>query len=86
MKKLIDWFKASSKLKRWMLLVLIGIILISYAFSQIWTLKEISFIHVGIIVLSFVLGFTAAIIGLISIQKRTLEISVKSKDKKDRFR
>lgn len=83
MKKLIDWFKASSKLKRWMLLVLIGIILISYAFSQIWTLKEISFIHVGIIVLSFVLGFTAAIIGLISIQKRTLEISVKSKDKKE---
>lgn len=53
------------------------------AFSQIWTLKEISFIHVGIIVLSFVLGFTAAIIGLISIQKRTLEISVKSKDKKE---
>ena len=83
MKKLIDWFKASSKLKRWMLLVLIGIILISYAFSQIWTLKEISFIHVGIIVLSFVLGFTAAIIGLISIQKRTLEIYVKSKDKKE---
>ena len=83
MKKLIDWFKASSKLKRWMLLVLIGIILISYAFSQIWTLKEISFIHVGIIVLSFVVGFTAAIIGLISIQKRTLEISVKSKDKKE---
>ena len=83
MKKLIDWFKASSKLKRWMLLVLIGIILISYAFSQIWTLKEISFIHVGIIVLSFVLGFTAAIIGLISIQKRTLEISVKSKNKKE---
>lgn len=83
MKKLIDWFKASSKLKRWMLLVLIGIILISYAFSQIWTLKEISFIHVGIIVLSFVLGFTAAIIGLVSIQKRTLEISVKSKDKKE---
>jgi len=83
MKGLLSWFKSNTKLKRWILLVLIGIILSCYGFSQILVSDEMRFIDVGKIVITFVIGFTAVILGLVFMQKRTLEILIEADAKQN---
>ena len=41
MKGIMHWLKSSSKMKRWMFLILIGIILTCYGISDILVQKEI---------------------------------------------
>ncbi len=80
MKGFMHWFKSSTKMKRWILLILIGIMLACYGIAQILVLKEVSFQEVGKIIAIFVVGFLAIVIGLIYINKRTLELLVESTD------
>ena len=80
MKGFFGWFKGSTKIKRWMFLILIGIVLVCYGISEILVLKEISIEGVIKIIAMFVLGFTCAILGLIYIQKRTLELVIEAND------
>lgn len=80
MKGLLKWFKNSSKMKRWMFLIIIGIMLSCYAIAEILVLKEISFQEVGKVIISFVIGFLAIVFGLIGLNKRTLEVFVESTD------
>lgn len=80
MKGLMQWFKASSKMKRWMFLILIGIILACYGLAKILVMKEISFQEVGKVIAIFVIGFVSIVLGLIFLNKRTLEILVESTD------
>lgn len=76
MKGFFKWFKSNTKIKRWIFLILIGIISFCYAISNIIVTKELDFVQVGKIIVSFVIGFVCTIIGIIYIQKRTLEILV----------
>ena len=76
----MQWFKSSSKMKRWMFLILIGIILACYGMAKVLVLKEISFEEVGKIIVIFVVGFLAIVLGLIFLNKRTLEILVETTD------
>ena len=80
MKGIFHWFKASTKMKRWILLILIGIILACYGMAEVLVLKEVSFEEVAKIVGVFVVGFTFIVIGLICINKRTLELLVEATD------
>ncbi len=80
MKGFFSWFKGSTKMKRWMLLVLVGIILVGYGVASILIAKEISFLEIGKIILLFVLGFTLTIIGIVFAQKRTLELLIEASD------
>lgn len=80
MKGFMQWFKSSSKMKRWMFLVVVGIILACYGMAEIIVLKEINFGELVRIIITFVLGFLAIIIGLIFLNKRTLEILIESTD------
>ena len=82
MKGFFKWFKANTKMKRWVLLILIGIILCCYGIAEILVLKEISFQEVGKIVAIFVVGFVAIVIGLIYINKRTLEVLIEATDER----
>jgi len=75
-----QWFKSSNKMKRWMFLILIGIMLACYAFSEILIMKEISFIEVGKVIILFVIGFISIVMGLIFLNKRTLEVLIESTD------
>ena len=75
-----QWFKASTKMKRWIVLILIGIALACYGFSEILVQKELEIIDVVKIVVTFVFGFTFTIIGLVFIQKRTLELIIEAND------
>ena len=76
------WFKSSTKMKRWMFLILIGIILACYGIAEILVLKEVSFLEVGKIVLIFIAGFMCIVIGLIFLNKRTLEVLIESTDER----
>ncbi len=76
----MQWFKGSSKLKRWMLLILIGVALTCYGTAEIIVLKEMSFTELAKIVVTFVIGVIAIVIGLVFINKRTLEILIESTD------
>ncbi len=78
----MHWFKSSTKMKRWIFLILIGIILCCYGIAEILVLKEISFQEVGKVVAIFVVGFVAIIIGLVYINKRTLEVLIESTDER----
>ena len=78
----LHWFKSSNKMKRWMFLILIGIILSCYGMAEIIVLKEISFQEVGKIIAIFVVGFVSIVIGLIFLNKRTLEILIESTDER----
>ncbi|MBQ3415090.1 MAG: uridine diphosphate-N-acetylglucosamine-binding protein YvcK [Clostridia bacterium] len=82
MKGLLQWFKSSSKMKRWMFLILLGIILVCYGISKILVLKEVSFGEVGRIIAVFVIGFIGIVLGLVFLNKRTLEILVESTDER----
>ena len=80
MKGFLQWFKSSNKMKRWILLILVGIILSCYGLAEILVMKEISFQEVGKVVAIFVVGFLAIVIGLIFLNKRTLEVLIESTD------
>ena len=73
MKGFMQWFGASSKLKRWMLLILIGVALMCYGTAEIIVLKELSFTELAKIIITFVVGVVAIVLGLVFINKRTLE-------------
>ncbi len=78
----MHWFKSSTKMKRWIFLILIGIILCCYGIAEILVMKEISFQEVGKVVGIFVVGFVAIVVGLVYINKRTLEVLIESTDER----
>lgn len=84
MKGFFKWFQSSSKMKRWMFLIVIGIILACYGISEILVSKDMSFTfgELGKIIITFVIGFLAIVIGLVGLNKRTLEVLVESTDER----
>ena len=82
MKGFMQWFKASSKMKRWIFLILVGILLACYGLSKVLVMKEISFEEVGGVIVIFVIGFISIVMGLICLNKRTLEILIESTDER----
>ena len=67
-------------MKRWIFLILIGILLACYGLAKILVMKEISFQEVGKVVVIFVLGFVSIVLGLVFLNKRTLEVLIESTD------
>ena len=78
MKSFLEWFKASTKVKRWILLILVGIILTCYGIAKILVSEEISFFELGKTIIIFVVGFIAIVVGIVFIQKRSLEIIIEA--------
>ena len=50
MKSFFEWFKASTKVKRWIILILIGVVLTCYAFTKVLVTEEVTFEEVAKIV------------------------------------
>ena len=78
MKSFLEWFKASTKVKRWILLIIFGIVLTCYGIAKILVSEEITFFELGKTIAIFVLGFIAIVIGIVFIQKRSLEIIIEA--------
>lgn len=83
MKGFFKWFKSEAKIKRWILLIILGIVLACYGMAKILVTDEMGFKELAKIILTFVAGFVFTIIGIVSIQKRTLEILVAETDTRE---
>ena len=74
------WLKSSSKMKRWIFLVLVGIVLTCYGIAKILVQKEMEFSDAGKVVVIFVIGFTCIVLGLIFLNKRNMELFIEATD------
>lgn len=83
MKGFWKWFKSSTKVKRWMLLILVGIVATCYGMSSVLVEKELAFQELGKLSLIFILGFVCIILGMVFLQRRTLELLVQDSDTRD---
>ncbi|MCI8654336.1 MAG: uridine diphosphate-N-acetylglucosamine-binding protein YvcK [Clostridia bacterium] len=84
MKGFFEWFKSSAKMKRWMLVILLGVVLICYAIAQILVYEtvEATALGIGKIILTFVVGFLILVLGIVFLNKRTLEVFIESTDER----
>lgn len=80
MKGMVHWLKSSSKMKRWIFLILVGIVLTCYGIAKILVQKEMEFIDAGKVVVIFVIGFTCIVLGLIFLNKRNMELFIEATD------
>lgn len=78
MKRFLSWFKNSTKIKRWMFLILIGIVLTCFGFSKVLVSQELGLIDLVQIIITFVAGFTCFVLGIIYIQRRNLELLIEA--------
>ncbi len=78
MTSFFEWFKGGAKIKRWLLLVLVGVMLIAYSMSKILLLSVLNLLDILIMIITGVLGTLIIIYGLIRIQKRSLEIFIEA--------
>ena len=83
MKKFLKWFTSEAKIKRWILLILIGMVLVCYGIAQILVTEEMSIKELIKIAICFIIGFTVTVLATICIQKRTLEMLVQESDTRD---
>ena len=86
MKGVWHWLKSSSKMKRWIFLVLIGIVLTCYGIAKILVQKEMEFNDAGKVVITFVVGFTCIVLGLIFLDKRNMELFIEATDDRMKHR
>lgn len=84
MKGFFEWFKSSAKMKRWMLVILLGVVLICYSIAQILVYETVEATAWGLgkIILTFVAGFLILVLGIVFLNKRTLEMFVESTDER----
>ena len=80
MKGFIEWFKPNARIKRWVALILVGIILACYGLAKIIVMEELTPIELLGIVVSFVLGFACIVTGIVFMQKRTMEMLIEATD------
>lgn len=81
MKGIFYWFKDSSKMKRWIMLILVGIVFCSFGMANIIVSEEaITFGQAGKIIAYFVIGFTCVVLGLVFINKRNMELFIEATD------
>lgn len=83
MKGFFRWFKANTKMKRWIILIIIAIVLCCYGMAEVLISKQMEFGELAKVVVIFALGFILIVYSIIAIQKRTLEILVEDTDKRN---
>lgn len=76
-----NWFNGKTKIKRWILIILIGIVCTCFAFTYVLQTNILKPVDILKIVLMFAVGFSMIIIGIVLIQKRTMEIVVEANNK-----
>ena len=70
-------------MKRWILLLVIGIVLACYGMARVLVAKTFDFKEIAVIIGIFVIGFVCVILGIIHMQKRTLELLVQESDSRE---
>lgn len=78
MKNFLNWFKNSTKIKRWMFLILIGIVLACFGFSKILSTERLELMDLLQIIGTFIVGFVCFVLGIVYIQRRNLELLIEA--------
>ena len=76
MKNFLNWFKNSTKVKRWMFLMVVGIVLTCFGFSKVLVSERLGIGDLLQIVITFVAGFICFVLGIVYIQRRNLELLI----------
>lgn len=80
MKGFFKWFKSGTRMKRWMFVILLGIIFCCYGVSEIIVAQTLSILEVIKVVALFIIGFVLIVVGLVYSQKRVLELLIEETD------
>ena len=75
MKKFLKLIIGNKKTKRWILLIVLGMLLTFYEFAQIVAMERLEIANTIKIAVLFVVGLTAFILGLVFLQRRILELA-----------
>ena len=75
MKKLLKLIIGNKKTKRWILLIVVGMLLTFYALSKIVGMERLEIISTIKIGIMFVIGITCFILGIVYLQRRILELA-----------
>ena len=67
MKGFFKWFKSNTKIKRWILLIIIGVLLCCYGMAEVLTSKQMEFIDFARIAVIFVFFFFFIVYSIIAI-------------------
>ena len=68
-----EWFGKELRMKRWLILVLIGTGMVSYSIAQILTNQALEIYNLIVYAFMFIFGFVAVIFGFMMAQKRMLQ-------------
>ena len=81
MKNFFRWFKNHAKMKRWLLVILVGIIALCYGVSELLIVnKTLDTSKIGLIVAAFIVGILLVIVSIVKMNSRVLEILVEESD------
>lgn len=75
MKKILKLIIGNKKTKRWILLIIIGMLLTCYEFAKILVTDRLELTELVKIAILFIIGFTCFILGLVFLQRRILELA-----------
>ncbi len=76
MKKILKLIIGNKKTKRWILLIIIGMLLTCYEFAKIIATDRLELTELAKIAALFIIGFTCFILGIVFLQRRILELAV----------
>ncbi len=85
MKGFFRWFRSGARMKRWIFLILVGMLIAFYGVAKILEGEgdgRLDFAPLAQYVIYFVVGFIFVILGMIHMQKRTLEMFVQETDER----
>lgn len=77
---ILKWFKSGTRMKRWMFVILVGIILLCYGIATIMNMENLSILSLVMTIILSIVGFMMVVIGIIYSQKRVLELLVEDTD------
>ena len=78
MKGFLSWFNSKTKIKRWIFLILLGVVLTCFSIANILEEKVLKPLDILIIVGTFVSGFALIVVSIIFMQRRILEILIEA--------
>ena len=81
MKNFFRWFKNHAKMKRWLLVILVGIVALCYGVSELLIVnKTLDTSKIGFIVAAFIVGIALVVFAIVKMNSRVLEILVEESD------
>lgn len=79
---IFKWFKSGTRMKRWMFVIIVGIILLCYGIATIIDMKEMSVLNLLLTIGISIVGFILIVVGIIYSQKRVLELLIENTDER----